>query len=220
MPVDQRAVEDARKEYGERLKRVLRTLSLKQRTFASRLGFSPGYINDVLQGRTRPSLELLKALRTIFNISPNYLILGEGPMFVVPTEEEIGYKTPSTGEIPAVAEDESAEVALGSTEHGSTFLELTWLGHPWVNELLDRLPDGCCKYLAARPALRKQFDPCAAIILEELLRRDPEMPSEEAVQLALELKRGFIRLIEVAVRLWQAGKTKKLTYLFKTIDAF
>jgi transcriptional regulator with XRE-family HTH domain len=202
---------NAAHDYGARLRKVLRALRMRQRTFAAHLGFSPGYINDVLQGRTRPSLALIRALRTIYSVSPNYLILGEGTLFL----REEG--TPVAGGGPP---ETGARDQLEPGAGRSAFGQLTWLGHPWVADILSRVPTRYVDYLRGHPGQRQHVDPCAAMFLEELVARHPAVEPEEGVRLALQLRATFTRLFGVALRLSRLGQREKLAWLFKTLDAF
>ena len=74
-------------DMGDRLRKVIEALGVRQRQVANRLNFSPGYVNDVLQGRTRPSLLFLAKLRIIYNVSPLHVMMGEGEMFLPPEIE-------------------------------------------------------------------------------------------------------------------------------------
>lgn len=71
-----------RAEMGQRVREVLTTLGMKQRHAAQKIGFRPGYMNDVLQGRTKPSLVFLSKLRVLYNVSPLWVMHGEGPVFL------------------------------------------------------------------------------------------------------------------------------------------
>lgn len=208
-----------KKEFGRRLRTVLEALGIRQRLLASKLSFSPGYVNDVLQGRTRPSLTMLTRLRTIYNVSPSFVILGEGPMFMPidldAIEEEPG-NYGAAAFLPRKSPRDALETPLGLTG----YRELTRAGHPWITELLDVLPEPINAFLDENPSFRKQFDPICSIMLEEIEARTPERTPGEKVKLAVELKRAFIKLFETAFRLWSSNNEQKLNYLLKSLDAF
>jgi transcriptional regulator with XRE-family HTH domain len=76
-------------ELGERLHRVRLALGLKQNEMAGASGLSPGYFSEIISGKKdNPGIENVLKIATRFNISLNYLLLGEGEMFL-PDKEEI-----------------------------------------------------------------------------------------------------------------------------------
>ncbi|MBE3574571.1 MAG: helix-turn-helix transcriptional regulator [Firmicutes bacterium] len=60
---------------GERIRAVRGEAS--QAAFAQALGFSQGYIADVERGRTKPSIELLRAINVKYNASIEWIITGK-----------------------------------------------------------------------------------------------------------------------------------------------
>jgi len=66
--------------YGKRLKEMMDAQLLRQKDICESTGFSPGFINDIIKGRTRPSLELMEALYEVYGFSTNWIVLGVGPM--------------------------------------------------------------------------------------------------------------------------------------------
>src|SRR3990167_3641621 len=69
--------------YGiaDRIRRVLEEKSLSQRDLSKILDFTPGYINDILRGRTTPSIRVVERLAKAFNISADWLLTGEEPVY-------------------------------------------------------------------------------------------------------------------------------------------
>ncbi len=61
-----------------RIEGFLRERSLSQKDFADALGFTPGYINDILRGRTTPSIRVVERMTQVFNISADWLMSGKG----------------------------------------------------------------------------------------------------------------------------------------------
>lgn len=64
---------------GERIKTLLEARGLSQRELATSLGFSPGYVSDILRGRTKPSLEFLKRVSKEYDVTIDWLVTGKGP---------------------------------------------------------------------------------------------------------------------------------------------
>jgi transcriptional regulator with XRE-family HTH domain len=65
-----------KKAIGDRLKAVILSHGLTQKGFAAKVGFSDKYISDIVRGRTKPSLALLQRIRSVFNVSLEWLIAG------------------------------------------------------------------------------------------------------------------------------------------------
>lgn len=62
------------------------------------LGFSSSYLSEVESGKTKPSLELLVNISQITNYSLHWLLTGEGPMRLEPSEGMIKEHAASYGE--------------------------------------------------------------------------------------------------------------------------
>ncbi len=69
-------------EIGRRIEKVRTHLGLNQVSFAKRLGTSQGVISNYEKGARAPSIKFLKNLREIFQVNINWLLTGEGPMFL------------------------------------------------------------------------------------------------------------------------------------------
>lgn len=70
-----------------RLKEIRRTLGKSRSEFADILLISKSHLANIENGNRDVTVELLFSLRSIFNVSANYLLYGVGSMFV---EEESG----------------------------------------------------------------------------------------------------------------------------------
>lgn len=67
---------------GERLKAFREELGLNQIEFSSRTKINRTYMSDVESGRREPSKNFMDSLNKTFGISYNWLLTGEGPMFL------------------------------------------------------------------------------------------------------------------------------------------
>lgn len=66
----------------ERLQTILKDVNLNARDFAAEVGISAATMSNILNGRNKPSLEVLqKVLARYRNISTEWLILGVGAMY-------------------------------------------------------------------------------------------------------------------------------------------
>jgi transcriptional regulator with XRE-family HTH domain len=66
--------------YAARLAQVLVHVGVNQSEFARRLGISPGFVSDAIRGLKKPGAEFLYAVRTVFGISIDWLLTGEGTL--------------------------------------------------------------------------------------------------------------------------------------------
>lgn len=71
---------------GERLKILRISLKITQEEFASRLKVSKGFLSNLEKGIRNPSDQLLKLISYEFSSSENWLVNGEGEMFISPEE--------------------------------------------------------------------------------------------------------------------------------------
>ncbi len=68
-------------DISKRIEEVIKEKSLSQKDFAASLHFTPGYINDILRGRTTPSIRVVERMTRVFNVSANWLLAGKGPKY-------------------------------------------------------------------------------------------------------------------------------------------
>ena len=73
-------------EIGIRLKQLRKALKLTQVEFALRLKVSKGFLSNLEKGIRQPSDQLLKLISYEFSSSENWLISGEGEMFIPPID--------------------------------------------------------------------------------------------------------------------------------------
>lgn len=64
-------------EIAQRIEEIIREKSLSQKNFSRALGFTPGYMNDILRGRTTPSIRVVERISQIFNVSADWLLAGD-----------------------------------------------------------------------------------------------------------------------------------------------
>ena len=68
-------------DISQRIDDVIREKSLSQKDFAAAVGFTPGYINDILRGRTTPSIRVVERMTRAFDVSADWLLTGKGPKY-------------------------------------------------------------------------------------------------------------------------------------------
>lgn len=64
----------SRAAIGRRVRQIRGTLA--SQAFASRLGVSPGFVNEIEHGRKKPSAEMLFALEATFGVDANWVLRG------------------------------------------------------------------------------------------------------------------------------------------------
>ncbi len=69
----------------ERIKKIRKTFNISKSEFAKRIGISPAYVTDLESGKkTNISLPLAKLISYEFGINPDWLLTGQGEMFIKP----------------------------------------------------------------------------------------------------------------------------------------
>ncbi len=67
----------------ERIRQIMEQAGLSQQDFAVKLGVSPASMSSIFTGRTKPTNNHVMAVhRTFPNVNVNWLIFGEGEMYV------------------------------------------------------------------------------------------------------------------------------------------
>lgn len=64
--------------FAARLTQAVAHTGLNQSEFARQLGVSAGFVSDVVRGQKKPGAAVLYAVRTVFGISVDWLLTGEG----------------------------------------------------------------------------------------------------------------------------------------------
>jgi len=74
-------------ETGQRLKYFRNTRNITISELSAKTGLSKGMISETETGKNKPSPNLMLALLNIYNLNLNWLLTGEGEMFLTGTEE-------------------------------------------------------------------------------------------------------------------------------------
>lgn len=68
---------------SDRLKNIIEKLDLSQKAFAKSVGLTPSSLNDILNGRTKSISNTLQiAIQYVHGVNPDWLLTGEGEMFL------------------------------------------------------------------------------------------------------------------------------------------
>ncbi|MBN2765181.1 MAG: helix-turn-helix transcriptional regulator [Paludibacteraceae bacterium] len=69
-------------EEKDKIERVMQEFSMNSAQFAAEIGIQGSTLSHIINGRNRPSLDVLKKIMSRFNtINPEWLILDKEPMF-------------------------------------------------------------------------------------------------------------------------------------------
>lgn len=77
---------------GKRLKQVLKKLDITQTSLSKTISISNVVINRYTKDKTMPDYNFLNKLTSAFNVNINWLLTGEGSMFLSENLKEIGNK--------------------------------------------------------------------------------------------------------------------------------
>ena len=71
----------------DRIKHIMEEQHMSQQVFADFIGLSPATLSSIFNGRTRPTLNIVEAIKNkIPSISTNWLIMGTGDMYEAPVD--------------------------------------------------------------------------------------------------------------------------------------
>lgn len=66
----------------DRIRQLMESQQMNQQSFANFIGVSPASLSSILQERTRPTLNIVEAIRSKMpNLNTDWLMWGEGEMF-------------------------------------------------------------------------------------------------------------------------------------------
>lgn len=75
--------------HGKLFRRILDKFQLTQQQLGSELGISPQYISDIVNDRKQSPKKTWGTLKEKYNINTEYLLTGEGEMFLIEKGKEI-----------------------------------------------------------------------------------------------------------------------------------
>ena len=79
----------------DRIKQIMESQRMTQQEFADYIGLAPATLSSIFNGRTRPTLNVVEALKKkIPNISIDWLMFGSGEMFITPESKISGSDNP------------------------------------------------------------------------------------------------------------------------------
>lgn len=98
---------------SQRIKKVRLVKNLTQQAFANSLGISQGYLSEIEKGIKQPSDTLLIAIQYLYKINKDWLLTGEGEMFIGRPEVAESYNKQGTGEDFILVPVMSGEISAG-----------------------------------------------------------------------------------------------------------
>lgn len=103
----------------ERIKQLMESTHLNQQGFANFLGVSPATINGILKDRSKPTLNIVEAIKNKFpGLSLDWLLYGEGDMYVGESKPTFTPASlPTTESKPLSGDSDSSK--LNSNPHPS-----------------------------------------------------------------------------------------------------
>jgi transcriptional regulator with XRE-family HTH domain len=78
--------DEQKKIFGKHVRKVRDALNLKQKEFSQGLGISVQHLSDIERGKKKTCLDFFFKMVKVYNVNLNYLLLGDGEMFL----QEIG----------------------------------------------------------------------------------------------------------------------------------
>ncbi len=73
---------------AERIKAIRKVLALKQTNFGKRLNITASSVSEMESGKYNPNFDFVVNIVRVYNVNPNYILFGEGEMFISTKKEE------------------------------------------------------------------------------------------------------------------------------------
>lgn len=74
---------------------IMKSQHMTQQTFANFVGIAPATLSSIVNERTKPTLNIIEAIKSkLPSISTDWLMFGNGSMYVNDSEPEDGQRTP------------------------------------------------------------------------------------------------------------------------------
>ena len=81
----------------DRIRQIMESQKMTQQEFSDYIGLAPATLSSIFNGRTRPTLNVVEALKKkIPNISIDWLMFGSGDMFLPSQSDESEFDQPSS----------------------------------------------------------------------------------------------------------------------------
>lgn len=107
--------------FGQRVKDVRDSLDISQKDFAEKLGTANSFISDIETEKTKPGYGILMKMAHTFNVSPNFILLGKGKMFLGEQDD--------LGELLDLGDDTQAVIDLLKYFKKSPLVKLTVMAY-------------------------------------------------------------------------------------------
>ena len=93
--------------FNENLRVTRQKVGLSQKELAEKIGIQQTQYSRYENGTSKPSTDILEKLVKEFNINVNYLLTGEGSMFITPelSKETLQFKIPKNSRVLLEVED-------------------------------------------------------------------------------------------------------------------
>lgn len=87
---------------NDRIKEIQASLNMSQKDFAEAIGITPGALSNIYSNRTNATSNHVKGIHSAFpQINVNWLMFGEGEMYVSQSDETTSSTTPQAPGIPS-----------------------------------------------------------------------------------------------------------------------
>jgi len=96
----------------DRIRKLMESQNMTQQNFATFIGKSPATLSSIFNGRTRPTLDIIEAIKNAFpKLSTDWLLFGRGEMYVSDEEKNLQNLTESNqnSQSPTLPFDFTAE---------------------------------------------------------------------------------------------------------------
>lgn len=117
----------------DRIKMIMESQHMTQQTFAQFLQVSPASLSSIFNGRTRPSLNMVEAIKNkIPNLSTDWLMFGKEPMYLdsqatTPTQQDTETKQSSQQfldfDAPSIPQNEIPEPQIQQGVHNTPIIK-------------------------------------------------------------------------------------------------
>lgn len=104
---------------SERIRKIMEVEGMTARQFSEEVGIQPGTVSNILNGRNKPSLEVMQKVLLRFRlINSNWLVLGTGSMYAQKSDsqqtlfDDIKPQLPEAEDVQQSDNDDMAKITL------------------------------------------------------------------------------------------------------------
>jgi transcriptional regulator with XRE-family HTH domain len=90
--------EKGEESFGSRVRKIREALRLSGVDFAAKINMHSSYLSEIESSKRKVGQKIILKIADAYNVNLNWLLLGKGPMFIHPDDQQVNLKWRDFGE--------------------------------------------------------------------------------------------------------------------------